>query len=333
MSPRPSPLFAALALALACANKGATTTTDAAPVVQAKAPDAAAFEVASPDSSVASVPDLTWAFDCTDLGTPKRGKSVGHTSVVFKLELSNGKKAAWKPNARKVKERYRGEIAAFRLGRALGIPNVPPACPRTFDAAIARTALAPTADAAQLFADQVIVEQEQIHGVVIPWIDGLRFWPLEKEPLRTEVRSWLASGDIPPEKRLLAGDASTLAAFDFITGNWDRSSGENVGLDAAGSRLIFIDNDAAFMERPPADQLARNKALVEATARFSKGFIKAVRALDAGQLAQAIGEESAGHPLLSATVLAAVGRRMTDLLTIVDAKIAARGETATLYFP
>ncbi|MBX3264153.1 MAG: hypothetical protein KF782_31060 [Labilithrix sp.] len=286
------------------------------------------------DASAAAAAQPSWAFGCEDEGTPRSGKSVGHTSVVFKVELSSGKKAAWKPNARRVKGRYRGEAAAFRLAQALGIPNVPPACVRAFDANAAAAALAPSPDAAKLFASEAIVEGGKVHGVVVPWIDGLTFWPLEKEPLRSEVRAWLgAGGEIPAAKVDLARQASTLVAFDFVTGNWDRYSGENVGLDRAGSLVLYIDNDAAFMEGPPKARLAENQARLEATARFSRRLVARARALDEARLAAALGEEAPGRPLLSAAAVTAVAKRLAAFVAIVDAKIAAHGEDATLYFP
>ena len=131
----------------------------------------------------------------------------------------------------------------------------------------------------------------------------------------------------------LARQASTLVAFDFITGNWDRYSGENVGLDSTGAHVLFIDNDAAFLELPPKEQLARNKALLDATDRFSRAFVEGARKLDAERLAAVFGEEAPGRPLLSAAVVSIVARRLEELVAIVDAKIAARGETETLYFP
>ena len=168
-----------------------------------------------------------------------------------------------------MKGRYKSEVAAFRLAEALGIANVPPACVRVLDARAAAAALALNDDAAKLFADEAIVEQGKVYGALIPWIDGLSFWPLEKEPLRTEARTWLGAGKpIPAGKIELARQASTLVAFDFITGNWDRYSGENVGLDSTGAHVLFIDNDAAFLELPPKEQLARNKALLDATNRL-----------------------------------------------------------------
>lgn len=339
---RSSALALALAFVAACDGKKATPETTVAATASATASLASPPADASPPLTTtvdgdAAVPVTdakpAWAFDCTDTSTPKAGKSIGHTSVVFKLLLSSGKKAAWKPNAKKVKGRYKGEVAAFRLAEALGIANVPPACIRVLDARAAAAVLAQSDEASTLFADEVIVEQGKVYGAFIPWIDGLSFWPIEKEPLKTEARAWLGAGKpIPAAKVDLARQASMLVAFDFITGNWDRYSGENVGLDPTGRHVLFIDNDAAFMEGPPKAQLARNKALLDGTDRFSRTFVAGARKLDAERLAAVFGEEAPGRPLLSAAVTASVARRIEELVAIVDAKIARRGETETLYF-
>ncbi|MBX3199029.1 MAG: hypothetical protein KF894_12930 [Labilithrix sp.] len=335
---------AALVLALvACEGKradppapspdgGATGAKDAASAAPSSsaAPARGLGRVGGVDASAAPA---SWAFGCEDESAPRSGKSIGHTSVVFKVELSNGKKAAWKPNARNVRGRYRGEAAAYRLAQALGLPNVPPACVRAFDATAASAALAATPEAAKLFASEAIVEDGKVYGVIIPWIDGLTFWPLEKEPLRSEVRAWLGGGEIPAAKVDLARQASSLVAFDFVTGNWDRYSGENVGLDRAGSLVLYIDNDAAFMAGPPKARLAENQARLEATTRFSRRFVARARALDEARLAEALGDEAPGRPLLAAPALTAVAKRISAFVAIVDAKIAAHGADATLYFP
>jgi hypothetical protein len=336
-----------LALAGGCENKRAPSSaaTDGAAAaeraadesavsVAAPAPPSPALAVTSDDGADAGRAPPPWPFDCADTSTPKAGKSIGHTSVVFKLELSSGKKAAWKPNAKKVKGRYRGEVAAFRLAEALGIANVPPACVRAFDAGAAAAALAANREASKLFADEVIVEQGKVHGVIIPWIDGLSFWPIEKEPLRSEARAWLTAGtEIPAARFDLARQASSLVAFDFVTGNWDRFSGENVGIDRTGALVLYIDNDAAFMERPPKESMARSKARLDATDRFSRSFIAAMRRLDEERLAAVFGEEAPGRALLPKAMVSTVARRIEDLVAAVDAKVAAHGETETLYFP
>lgn len=286
------------------------------------------------DASVDTPSADLWAFDCKASFAPRSSKSVGHTSVVFKLELSNGKKVAWKPNAKRVSGRYKGEVAAFRLAGALGIVNVLPACARVFEQTEIAAALAPNATAAKLLADEAIVENGKIHGAIIPWVDDLQFWPLEKEPLRTEAKGWLTAGsEVPTAKADLARQTSTLVSFDFITGNWDRYSGENVGIDKAGTRVLYLDNDAAFMEAVSNEQLARNKALLQSTDRFSRKVIASIRALDEARLAQVFGDDTPGRPLLSRSVIRTVARRMKELLAVVNAKIAAHGEGETLYFP
>jgi len=332
---KPAPPATAVADASATAPAAIRTPGEASPGDASPGAVGAASSPSSTDAGDA-VADVAprWAFDCNDDGVPKSGKSIGHTSVVFKVELSNGKKAAWKPNARKVKGRYKGEVAAYRLAKALGIVNVPPACFRAFDAGALAAALAGNADAAKVFANEVLVEGGKVHGVVIPWIDGLSFWPLEKEPLRSEARSWLAAGsNVPEAKRDLARQTSTLVAFDFITDNWDRYSGANVGLDKAGALVLYVDNDAAFMEAPPRELVARNKALVEATDRYSRRFVARLRELDEPRLAAAFGEETAGKPLLSKAVVSTVLGRVKELLDVIDAKIAKQGEAETLFFP
>lgn len=319
-----------LSPALGCDARRAPTFSDAAVAPPPPSTTTTASPSVTPSASAA--PAWEWAFDCADTSGPTSARSIGHTSIVFKVELASGKRAAWKPDAKKVRGRYRGEVAAYRLATALRLPNVPPACARTFDAAAARTAIGGSPEGARLLADEIIAEKGGIHGVIIPWIERLRFWPIEKEPLRTEVRGWLASADIPMEKIALARQASELVAFDFITGNWDRYSGANVGLDASGSRVLFIDNDAAFMERPPPQELARNRARLEATMRFSRTLVATARALDAERLRAAFGEEAPGRPLLGDSVVAGVAGRIAELLALVDARIRERGEAATLYF-
>lgn len=292
--------------------------------------DAAMVDAAISDAATSSA-----AFDCSEVneGDPKAGKSVGHTSVVFKIELSTGKKYAFKPNAKKVKDRYKGEIAAYRFAEALGIHNVPPACFRVFEASKVAAAVSANDAGASLFADEAIVEGGKTKGALIPWIEGLGFWAIEKEPLRTETRDWLTNGKtIPEDKTELARQLSTMLVLDMITGNWDRMSGGNVGLDKTGATVLFIDNDAAFMESPPKEALAKNKQLVGAVDRFSKGLVAQLRRLDDEKIQAMLGDESPGTPLVSRAVVAAMAARAKDVIAIVDAKITAHGQKETLYF-
>lgn len=286
-------------------------------------------DAADADASDAAGADAS-EIDCA-AGDVRAGRSVGHTSVVFELELSNGRRYAYKPDARKVKGRYRGEIAAYRLARALGLPNVPPACLRSFGAAALARAL--DGAGAKLLASDVVVEDGEAKGALIPWIDGLASWPVERAPLRSDVRRWLTAGAaIPADKVELARQASTLVAFDHLTGNWDRYSGGNVGIDRDRQLVLYVDNDAAFMAAPPPEGLRRNRARLDATDRFSRSLVAAVRALDEEAIAERLGEGSPGEPLVSRAVVSLVARRAKELVAVVDAKTAERGEDETLFF-
>jgi hypothetical protein len=261
---------------------------------------------------------------------PRGGRSIGHTSVVFKIELSSGKKAAFKPASRRGSKRYKGEIAAYRLGVALGIPNVPRAYFRTFK----DPELAAALGSPEIYGKEILAPGGIVKGAIIPWIDKLEFLPLESEPLWSQFRGWLKKdARIPDEHRETARQASTMVAFDFITGNWDRWSGGNVGLDRAKGNVLFIDNDGAFFEIVPRDALAKSRKLIAEIDRWSALFVGRVRALSDDALAKAIGEESDGVPLLSGKALAGVYERRAELLRTIDAKIGDAGEADTLFFP
>ena len=307
------------------------------------APVAVDAQAAAPSPSAASPEDAaTHRVDAggVDLAPytmarPVSGKSVGHTSVVFKLKLEGGVEAAYKPRSRRGKTRYRGEVAAYRLGRALGIPNVPPAIVRSFSVDELRAALGdPSSGAGKLFADEIVPDEHgEVRGALIPWIVGLTFPSLEAEPKRTEWRAWLGGPNVVPEdERDFAAQISDLLIFDYLTGNWDRWSGGNIGADESGQKLLFIDNDGAFFDPPPPEPLAKQRALVREDARFSKGFIRALRALDPEVAKAAMGEDAPGEPLLAPKVLAGLEERRKEVLGLVDARIAKDGEDKVLTF-
>lgn len=327
------------------AGKGSTTGTGRGDA----SANAAATNTEAPVSPFAAAGDAGDAGDLGDAaaapadpaddeayqrGSPKSAKSIGHTSVVFKVELSTGKKAVFKPASRRGPLRYKGEIAARRLAIALGLPNVPRVFARAIDAnALSAATGSAESPAAQLFAKEVIVRDGVVSGALMPWIDGLSFLALEREPMASDWKRWLRRGEeIPAEQRELARQISTLVAFDYVTANWDRWSGGNVGVDKATGGLLYIDNDGAFFEVPPAESLQRNKRLLEGVDRFSRGFVTRLRELDDAAVATALGEERPGVPLLSVKALAGVARRRTELLQLVDAKRARAGD-ATLAFP
>lgn len=266
---------------------------------------------------------------------PVWGKSIGHTSVVFKLKLEGGAQAAYKPHSHRGGARYKGEIAAYRLARALGLSNVPPALPRTFSWTELDTALGGEAtDAGRLFREETTADAHgDVHGAIIPWIDHLTFLPLDSEPRRSSWRGWLAAkGSVPEDQKKLAGQISTMIVFDYLTGNWDRWSGGNIGMQEGGETVLFIDNDGAFFDPPPPKPLAIQLGLLKDAAHFSRSFVAALRALAPETTRAAMGELGPGEALLTARVLDGVELRRKTALAIIDAKMSADGEDKVLLF-
>jgi hypothetical protein len=271
---------------------------------------------------------------------PVRGKSIGHTSVVFKLSLDNGQIAAYKPRSHVGGERFHGEIAAYRLGQAWGINNVPPALARSFLAADLRGSL--DQKALDLFSREVVAETDgSVRGALIPWIGNLEFLPLETAKERARWGAWLNStdaGELDDCDASLASQISTMILFDTMTGNWDRWSGGNIGVSRLGTRngcdkVLYIDNDGAFFDPVPAAPLASQLALVKKMNRFSRSFVTKLRAVSEADLQTAIGDEMPGKQLLSRTVIDAFFARRKTVLANVEAKITANGEASTLSLP
>lgn len=297
------------------------SVTDVARDAASEVHDAAAE--ADAVSTRAKPADVRSAFlDAKLLG----GKAIGHTSVVLKVRLEGGLEAAWKPNTRRGKNRFRGEVAARRLALALGLDAVPEAGLRCF----AREELLRLTSGAtrELLEAELMADPDgRVPGAILPWISGLTFPEVEREPLLSRWKKGLeggrdaGSGD---DSTFLA-DMSTLLVFDSLTGNWDRMSGANVGRDPRTGRLLFVDNDGAFYEAPPPDGLARNTRLLHGAKRFSATFVAALDALDETSLAKVMGDDHLGRPLLSDKALAGVAARLRDTRAYVA---KARGDGA-----
>ena len=324
----------ALTLIAACSRDSSGVAANrSSPVVSASSSlppgvSAARLASATPDAGV----DPLAAFATAQAIS---GKPVGHTSLVFKLKLEGGLVAAYKPRSRKPlgTHRYKGEIAAYRIARALGLRNVPPALARAFDAKAVRAALAASGGTAAWDADALPGDDGQVHGALIPWIEGLEFSPIDHGTERTKWETWLLQDGavIADEDRALAAQISTMLVFDYVTANWDRWSGGNIGFDAATGTLLFIDNDGAFYDTPNRADLDAQLARIARVRRFSKSFVTALRALDAEKLATVVGEETPGAPLLSGKTLAFADERRRRALDVIDDAVARWGPSVMLF--
>lgn len=321
---RPAPTGDDIAAKPASATSvSAAHPSEAAPP-SANTPDGAP-EVALPS---ANDDDAAWM-----RAAPKSASSIGHTSVVFKVKLDDDRKAAVKPRSRRGARRYRGEIAAYRLGIALDLQHVPKVYFRSFDAQELKNAA--SGPAREVFDREVVTEESgRVHTALIPWIANLDFLPLETSEWRTKWSSWLRKGQsLTAEDKALAAQISTMLVFDYLTGNWDRLSGGNVGWDRDGKRILFIDNDGAFFESPPAASLEAQWRQLERVDRFSRSLTARLRQLDGlPALRRALGEEAEGAPLLPDSILRGVDARRQKVLQLIDARLQVQGEPETLFF-
>jgi hypothetical protein len=195
---------------------------------------------------------------------------------------------------------------------------VPRAFPRAFDRDKLRAAVAPSG-AGELFDREVIVRDRRTMGALIPWIDSLEFVPLEAEPWLARWHGWLRKGGaVPDDQKRFASDISTMVVFDYVTGNFDRWSGGNIGRDKETGTLLFIDNDGAFYEVPHPGPLARQLDILRSVERFSKSFVTSLERLDLEKLRTAMGEEAPGVPLLADAVLKGVDDRRKKALAEIS---------------
>ena len=188
----------------------------------------------------------------------------------------------------------------------------------------------PAPEGAQDFDRRGLVDADgTIRGAFIPWIARYREVPLEEAAARARWEHWLTDvqPDIADTDRAMARAISTLLAFDYVTANWDRWSGGNVAQDGATGTLLYVDNDGAFYESPPEDALARQLALLRRVRRFSRSFVAALRALDAGAIHDFLGSDLEGDLLTARVVADADARRKTVLAAAIDHRSSAPART------
>ena len=180
-----------------------------------------------------------------------------------------------------------------------------------------------------------MVERDgSIRGAAIFWCPVLRESRIDQERERTRWTNWLRQrGTLANADRGRAEEISTLIAFDFLTGNWDRWSGANVPMDVSG-HLVYLDNNGAFSE-PFGDRMLagvmRHLRLVQ---RFSRSFVDHVRAMtDVSVRAEMALDGDTAHPPLNPTQLTSLLRRKDALVAYVDELVRRHSAENVLLFP
>ena len=129
---------------------------------------------------------------------PLSAKPVGTSSVVFKLDLEGAIDAAFRPENRLNPRGHLAEIAAYRVGRALGFDHVAPAVPRSLPfTELQRLVQKERPDAWGPLSAELSQRSGQIHGVAIYWIPELRELGFDTRDGIARFSRWLAQDGIP----------------------------------------------------------------------------------------------------------------------------------------
>jgi len=265
-----------------------------------------------------------------------RARELGGISLTFRVDLEGGGRCALKPEIRGQRQKWNGEVAAWRIARLLGLdPQVPPAVSRRISrdeilrvlGGDERTAAA----RGKLAADAAWDERGSVAASVTHWIPNVQARPLEREV--EAWRPWLRAGRaIPDDQKALAAQIADLLVFDHVIGNWDRLSGGGFLFSREGSRLYFTDHNAAFyspMPREAAGRLQEHFALVE---RFSRRLTERLRTLDAAKIRTELARDGGGARILRDDQIADILTRRDEVLQKVRSLVAAHGEAEVLAF-
>jgi len=308
------------------------------------------LEIARPDRSeepTSDAPDAPLTVGLRSAVIQTGAKSVGSTSVVFKVPLDGGIAAAFKPETRRHGSRWRAEVAAYRLSRALGLDNVPVAVPRAAKFASLQASTR-SSTMARLLRDQCLpTEDGRLRGAMIAWIPGLGRMPLENDPLWSAWGEWLsqspkahsielrlplAAAKSIRDARPLAPQLSSLIVFDHVIGNRDRWSGHNVLVDVTRTRLVYLDHNLAFDAKLDVASTKKRAAVLARVEKFSASLISRLRKLTRDDVVSALGVDDEGAPLLTSAQIDATIAHRDELLARVDQLIAKYGEAKVLAF-
>lgn len=286
----------------------------------------------------------------------ERGR--GGRSLGFKITLSSGKRAYFKPEQTFSAANWFGEVAAYHLDRMLGLGRVPLVVSREFPWSALVEAAGKDARKAEL-----IMHDGKLRGAFVAWVTGeltplkqdlgwerwirVRFWPSTAVSPFQRPAVWKRQLDLArklgdnwrskeerfkrrnlhpePDRDDRPGELSDLIVFDYLTRNLDRWGGDNANVlvRGKGGPLVFLDNGAGF--EPGEARPSLMEARLHTLQRFRRSTIAAVRAFSIERFEQRLAEERV-QPVLSRSQLDGLVARRTGLLEWVAEMEKVHGE-------
>ena len=234
----------------------------------------------------------------------------------------------------------RRPLAFYRLARALGARVVPVTALRHLGVGELAAAAEASAEAAAMLRDARVLNDGTVDALLAargtahagsPW-RPLSARVIDPEHAR-EAATWQAWASslvpAPGEDAGLLRDYVEMLVLDYLAANVAR---HQVLVVAAADRraLVLADNGSAFPWRPEMSIVDRTLRRLRAAQRFPRGLRDALLAFDRARAAAAFAEGGFDTWLLPPRVRVEIDERRAALLTLLEAKIAARGAQAVL---
>jgi hypothetical protein len=254
----------------------------------------------------------------------------GGSSISFRIDFSDGSRAAFKPEQINPQTVPRKEIAAYRLNRLLGFNRVPPATRRTLHRDDLVGKLPPEAAflATRIDAETTFDEEGFTRGEMSYWIPTIVDSHLDTLENVLLWWRWMTVGEeIPPEKVELMAQLSSLLIFDLLQNNSDRFSGGNLMTSPDGRILYWMDNTFGFQVEDQGH--LRCRTYFTRCQKFSRRMVEAIRRLDLSSLRNAMAPDTG---VLSEPELRSVLARRDVALKYIDGLIAQFGAEKVLVF-
>ncbi len=304
-------------------------------------PDASSANPVSPTPAPSDL--LLFVGTETSLGTllselrrmadaPHRFRPIGGSSIAFRVELESPTFAAFKPGTEGRPTAYQREVAAFRLARALGLPNIPPAIIARYARDVIQTNLqSDYRNAWNELNDQILWDAQGYSvGALIYWVADAK--PVRLSELGTPSwTQWLLQGVAAPSTSV-ARDLSNMLVFDYLIGNWDRFSGGNFKMTKDSRRLIYLDHNSGF-GAPLRDKLHhRVYQKLKQSQKFSRMLFEQLLAITEIQLDEMFDVYDASSSLLSDAQVKGLLDRRATVLSYIQSLIEIHGADKVLVF-
>ena len=326
-----------LAVGIAAAEIGcAAPAPDRCPQATASAPIVAAATIAS--APAVRRDPAARALEESSIVALRMAAGVGASAGIFAATLADqAGSATLMLSLDSAPTAYRRPLAYARLAAALGMHVVPIAVERHLGAGEIAALLEPRKEiAASLGRRLRVLNDGTVTALLVgpardaSWdpASAARVDARESHEVRTWER-WAASPDLAGDERpRLTRDFVEMLVLDYLAANALRRS---LLLDRESGALLLDDNREAFPQL--TEQLAVDRLLqrLRPVARFPRGLRDALAAFNRERARDALAPAGSFDGwLVSPRTLVELDERRAGLLSLLEARIAERGEDAVL---